>query len=246
MSDQTAPRPWALVAGASSVIGREVARRLHAEGYRLILHGARHVHALEELVEELAQLGADPVVVRANLADERGVEGLVGAIRARTSRLDALCWLAASGVMRPLADLDLHHLEWTFRVTAGAFAIVASRLRPRVSVAVSSLGSVRVVPQYASVGAAKAALEALVRYLAVELAPESCVFGLRVGLVDTPSARRLAAFQELEGATLARTPRARLVTPRDVAMATCELLAHMSPMASGSILELDGSYGLVI
>jgi|GEM_PF-6200572 len=245
MSDQTAPRPWALVAGASSVIGIEVARKLHTDGYQLILHGARHVDALEGLVEELARLGAKPVVVRANLADEGGIDRLVETARACTPRLEALCWLAAAGVMRPLADLDLHHLEWTFRVTAGAFGVVVSRLRPRVSVAVSSSGSIRVVPHYASVGAAKAALEAFVRYLAVELAPESRVFGLRVGLVDTPSARRLAAFEELKGATLARTPQARLVTPRDVAMATAELVRHTSPMASGSVLELDGSCGLV-
>ena len=105
--------------------------------------------------------------------------------------LDVLVHNAATGVIRPALETEDKHWDWTLTANARALLaltrVAAPQMLPGASiVGISSLGSQRVLENYALVGTSKAALEALVRYLAVELAPR----GIRVnavsgGVVDT-------------------------------------------------------------
>jgi enoyl-[acyl-carrier protein] reductase III len=113
-------------------------------------------------------------------------------------------------------------------------------------VAVSSLGSARVLENYALVGASKAAVEAIVRYLAVELAPR----GIRAntvsaGLVDTEALDHFPNREQMLESALARTPVGRMVTPRDVADAVCFLCSDEARMVCGHTLVVDGGYSLL-
>jgi enoyl-[acyl-carrier protein] reductase III len=113
-------------------------------------------------------------------------------------------------------------------------------------VGVSSLGSTRVMENYVLVGASKAALEAVVRYLAVELAPR----GIRVnavsgGLVETGALEHFPNREEMLSSSRARTPAGRMVEPEDVAGAVAFLCSPDAEMVRGHVLIVDGGFSLL-
>src|SRR5204863_8030 len=152
----------------------------------------RNDTAAEEAAEELRELGAEPVLVRGNVASAR-VAGEIAAL----GEFDAVVHAAATGVIRPALETTDKHFDWTLAANARAFLSIARAAVPQMSngsslVAISSLGSVRVLENYTLVGTSKAALESLVRDLAVELAPELVELGALVTGID-PSEAKLAA-----------------------------------------------------
>ena len=161
-----------LVTGGSRGIGREVARRFARDGAKRVAIGyLRNDAAAEETAEELRSLGAEPVLVRGNVASTRVADEV-----AALGPLDAVVHCAATGVIRPALETTDKHFDWTLAANARAFLSLTRAAAPQMPagsslVGVSSLGSTRVLENYVLVGTSKAALEALVRYLAVELAP---------------------------------------------------------------------------
>ena len=160
----------ALVTGGSRGIGRAIALRLAQLGAARVAIGyLRGDAAAEETAAALRAAGTEPVLVRGNVASER-----VAREAADLGPLDVLVHNAATGVIRPALDTEDRHWDWTHSATARALLSLARATAPTMPagssiVAISSLGSARVLDDYALVGTSKAALEALVRYLAVEL-----------------------------------------------------------------------------
>ena len=112
-------------------------------------------------------------------------------------------------------------------------------------VGISSLGSTRVLANYALVGTSKAALEALVRYLAVELAPRGIrVNAVSAGVVETGALEHFPNREEMV-AMGARNPAGRLVTPDDVAAAVAFLCSEDADMVRGQTLVVDGGWSLL-
>lgn len=235
---------WALVTGASGDIGSVVAARLAQDGFDIVVQTFRRVEAAERVAVAVRELGRRAIVVRANFGRPDDAARLAREVGEKTGGIDALVAGAASGVMRPTSALTEHHLDWALHVNTRPLLQLTVTLEPRAVVALTSPGSVRVVPSYAGVGVSKAALEALVRYLAVELAPRTRVNALSVGLVDSRAARLLPDWETLHDAARARTPMGRLVTPDDVAGAVGWLVSPASSMVTGATLILDGGYGL--
>lgn len=237
-----------LVTGGSRGIGREVARRFAADGAKRVAIGyLRNDDAAEETAEELRSLGAEPVLVRGNVSSARVAEEV-----AALGPLDALVHCAATGVIRPALETTDKHFDWTLHANARAFLSLARAAAPQMPrgstlVAVSSLGSVRVLENYVLVGTSKAALEALVRYLAVELAPR----GIRVnavsgGVVETDALDHFPNREQMLSGSLARTPAGRLVEPSDVADAIAFLCSPGAEMIRGQTLVVDGGFSLVV
>lgn len=113
-------------------------------------------------------------------------------------------------------------------------------------VALSSLGSMRVLENYAIVGASKAALEALVRYLAVELAPRGIrVNAISAGVVETGALEFFPNKDEMLAIGRAN-PVGRLVTPEDVAACTTFLCSSDAEMIIGQTIVIDGGGGLIL
>lgn len=110
--------------------------------------------------------------------------------------------------------------------------------------ALTSLGSSRVLPGYGIVGASKAALEALVRYLAVEMAPRCRVNAISPGVVDTDSLNRFPEAQAILDFATRGTPMGRLVIPEDVARLAAFLLSDDASMITGQAVVIDGGYSL--
>jgi len=235
-----------LVTGGSRGIGKAIALRFAELGAaRVVIGYLRADAAAEQAAAELKALGTEPVLLRGNVASERVAREV-----AALGPLDVLVHSAATGVIRPALETEDKHWDWTLGANARALlsltrAAVPS-MRPGSSiVAISSLGSTRVLDNYVLVGTSKAALEAVVRYLAVELAP----LGIRVnavsaGVVETGALAHFPNRAEMLEAGRSRTPAGRLVEPRDVAAAVGFLCWPGAEMIRGQTLVVDGGFSL--
>jgi enoyl-[acyl-carrier protein] reductase III len=237
-----------LVTGGSRGIGKAIALRFAELGAgRVALSYLRNDRAAEETAEVIRNLGAEPVLLRGNLGDPEKAKALVE----QAGALDVLISNAATGVIKPLVELEEKHWDWTMNANARALLTLArhasASMPPGSSiVAVSSLGSERVLENYALVGTSKAALEALVRYLAVELAPQNIrVNAVSAGLVQTGALEYFPNKDEMLEWYEKRTPAGRLVGPQDVADAVCFLCSPEAGMIRGHTLVVDGGYSLL-
>ena len=162
--------------------------------------------------------------------------------------LDVLVHNAATGVIRSALETEDKHWDWTLGANARALLALTRVAAPQMPdgssiVAISSLGAQRVLENYTLVGTSKAALEALVRYLAVELAPRIRVNAVSAGVVETGALDHFPnreAMLELG----AQNPVGRLVTPEDVAAAVTFLCSPEADMIRGHVLVVDGGYSL--
>jgi enoyl-[acyl-carrier protein] reductase III len=237
-----------LVTGGSRGIGKAIALRFAELGAgRVGLSYLRNDRAAEGTAEELRKLGAEPVLLRGNLGNPEKAKALVE----QAGALDVLVSNAATGVIKPLLELEEKHWDWTMNANARALVTLARHAVPSMPagssiVGVSSLGAQRVLDNYALVGASKAALEALVRYLAVELAPHGIrVNAVSAGLVETGALAYFPNKEEMLEWYEKRTPAGRLVAPRDVADAVCFLCSPEAGMIRGHTLVVDGGYSLL-
>jgi enoyl-[acyl-carrier protein] reductase III len=237
-----------LVTGGSRGIGKAIALRFAELGAsRVAISYLRNDRAAEGTAEELRKLGAEAILLRGNLGEPEKAKALVE----QASALDVLVSNAATGVIKPLLELEEKHWDWTMNANARALVTLARHAVPSMPagssiVGVSSLGAQRVLDNYALVGASKAALEALVRYLAVELAPRGIrVNAVSAGLVETGALDYFPNREEMLAWYGKRTPAGRLVAPRDVADAVCFLCSPEAGMIRGHTLVVDGGYSLL-
>ncbi len=219
-----------LVTGGSRGIGKAIALRFASLGARRVALGYfRGDGPAEQTASELRELGAEPVLVRGNVASTRVAEEV-----AAVGSLDVIVHAAATGVIANARAL----LSLT-RAAAPSMPEGSS------VVAISSLGSTRVLDDYALVGVSKAALEALVRYLAVELAERGIrVNAVSAGVVETDA---LEHFPQKEAMLEMgkRNPVGRLVTPEDVAGCVTFLCSPEAEMIRGQTLVVDGGWSLL-
>jgi enoyl-[acyl-carrier protein] reductase III len=235
-----------LVTGGSRGIGRAIALRFARDGAARVAIGyLRNDKAAEATAEELRAAGAEPVLVRGNVSSDRVLRE-VGELGA----LDVLVHNAATGVVRKALETEDKHWDWTHAANARAFLALARVAAPQMPegasmVAVSSLGAGRVLENYALIGTSKAALESLVRYLAVELAPAIRVNAVSAGVVETGALEHFPNKEEMLRVGKSN-PVGRLVTPDDLAAAVAFLCSADAEMIRGQVLVVDGGFSLTV
>lgn len=237
-----------LVTGGSRGIGRAIALRFAELGAaRVAISYLRNDKAAEETVKELEQAGTEALLLRGNLGDPEKAAAFVE----EAGALDVLVSNAATGVIRPALELEEKHWDWTLNANARALLTLTRHAAPSMPegssiVAISSLGSQRVLEDYVVVGVSKAALEALVRYLAVELAPRGIrVNAVSAGLVETGALEYFEKRDAMLDYYRSRTPAGRLVEPDDVADAVCFLASPGADMIRGQTIIVDGGYSVL-
>jgi enoyl-[acyl-carrier protein] reductase III len=242
--------PVVLVTGGSGDIGRAICIDLAERGHDVAFTWFRDRDAADETAALIEKHGRRSATIGAHLGEAGTAGRVVEEAVQQLGRLDAVVANAASGVIRPATELEPKHFDWTMGVNARSFLELARAARPHLDegsaiVAISSLGSERVLPGYTAVGASKAALEALVRYLAVELAPAGIrVNAVSAGVVDTGALEHFPMREEMLRAAKEGTPAGRMVTPEDVAAAVRFLLSEDAWMIRGHTLVVDGGYSL--
>ena len=236
-----------LVTGGTRGIGKAIALRLASEGAtRIALGYLRNDKAAEAAADEIRAAGAEPILVRGNVASEKVVAEF-----ASQGPYAAVVHNAATGVIKPALETEDKHWDWTLNANARALLSLARACAPNMQsgssiVAVSSLGAQRVLENYVLVGTSKAALESIVRYLAVELSPRGIrVNAVSAGVVETEALDHFPNRERMLSAGKTRTPAGRLVEPEDVAGAVAFLCSPDADMLRGHTLIMDGGYSLL-
>jgi enoyl-[acyl-carrier protein] reductase III len=240
----------ALVTGSGRGIGQAMALRLAREGADVVVNFFRNRAPAEAAAAQIRTLGRRALVVRADVGEPEGIEALFAETEKEFGGLDILINNAASGYNRPVMEQKIKGWDWTMNINARAALFCAQRAAPLMEkrgggyiVNLSSPGAQRVMPDYVVVGASKAALEAVTRYLAVELAPKNIVVNaVSPGIVATDALKHFAAAREGDvlGKAIQSTPAGRLVTPEDVANLVAFLCSPAAEMIRGATIPIDG------
>jgi enoyl-[acyl-carrier protein] reductase III len=247
----------ALVTGAGRGIGKAIALRLAREGADIAVNYFRNREQAEQTVETIGALGRRAALIKANVGDERELEHLFSEVERLFGGLDILVNNAASGYNRPIMVQRVKGWDWTMNINARAVLFAAQHAVPLMQkrgggaiVNLSSIGAGRVMPEYVLVGVSKAALEAVTRYLAVELAPMNiAVNAVSPGFVETDALKFFRKVQQDiigDPADFARRriPAGRMVTAEDVAGVVAFLCSPDAAMIRGQVLLVDGGFTL--
>ena len=240
----------AIVTGGSRGIGKEICLQLAKQGSNIIFNYARHHKEAKETKDEILNLGVKCDVIKCNLNDEEQIINFFKKIKSKYKKVDFLINNAASGVQKSASELETKHWDWTLNINAKApwlCSIEASKLMKNGGsiINISSLGSKKVLPYYFSVGTSKAALEAMTKYLAVELSDKSInVNAISPGLVETDALESFPNKNNMISDSL-NNPSGRSLTKTDIANLVIFLCSKKSEMIKGQTIVIDGGYNLV-
>ncbi|MDN4523161.1 enoyl-[acyl-carrier-protein] reductase FabL [Fictibacillus fluitans] len=244
----------ALITGGTRGIGKAIASKFAAEGYNLVLNFMRKKKDAEQTKQEFEEkYGITVHIVKANVGDLEQIKALFMEVDQTFGRLDVFINNAASGVLRPLMEIEESHWDWTQDINAKAYLFAsqqAAQLMEKTGsgaiVALSSLGSIRALPNYVAVGVSKASVEAITRYLAVELASKNIVVNaVSGGAVDTDALRHFPNREELLEEAKQKNPAGRIVEPADLAETVYFLCTPAASMIRGQTIIVDGGLSLL-
>ncbi|MDF1826699.1 MAG: enoyl-[acyl-carrier-protein] reductase FabL [Legionellaceae bacterium] len=250
MSELLLANRVALITGGARGIGRATALKLARAGADIAIVYFNSSDEADLVVKEIEALGRRAVAFQANVADHASVKDLFKAFKTYFDSLDILVSNAASGVLKPALKMSTKHWRWCMETNALALNHLVTEARPLMPqgssvVALSSLGAARAIPNYAFIGASKAALEALVRSLSLELAPDGIrINTLSAGVVDTDALKHFPNREHLLDEAESRSLIGRTMTPDDVADGVYLLCLPEARLLMGQTLFLDAGFSV--
>ncbi len=243
----------AIITGAARGIGRGIALELARQGAIPVINYVTSGEAARELAAEIAAAGGRAELCAADAAAPEGIQTLMSFVKEKFGGLDIFIAnaidVASSGpVLRARGDA----WEATVNKNVTALLLAAQKAaplmqgRPGKILAISSLGSSLTIPNYGAVGVTKAATEALVRYLAVELGPKGInVNALSAGPIDTDALKLYPNYAQMKQSAETTTPARRLGVPADLAPVAAFLCSDAAQWIHGQTLVADGGLSLL-
>ncbi len=253
MIDLTGKR--ALVTGASRGIGRACALALAKCGADVAVNFLSSTKSIGEVVREVQTFGGRCLAVRADVSNRDDSVAMVESVIDRFGGLDIIVSNVAAGGFRGASELTPSSLEATFRTNSAAVVWLAQAAADALAsgkgfgkvVAVSSHGSMWAVPNYAAIGASKAALESLIRHLALELGPRGINFNCVLpGIVATEAVMSMPDVDTIMAAAQERMMigGSRRLAPEDVADTVAFLASPLSDLIQGQTIVIDGGVSI--
>jgi enoyl-[acyl-carrier protein] reductase III len=254
MSEDVFRGKTVLITGSGRGIGRAIALYFASLGADIVVNYFRNREPAEQTAQQITKLGVRAEVIKANVGDMDDLENLISETERLFGGLDILISNAGSGYNRPIMEQRPKGWDWTMDINARAYLFLAQKAVPLMEkrgggwiVSISSPGSNRVLPEYAVVGASKAAIEALTRYMAVEFGPKNIsVNAVSPGIVETEALKHFNTMQDedLLDEIAGQTPAGRIVTPEDVAAIVAFLCSPDASMIRGQTIVADGGFTL--
>ena len=241
----------ALVTGGSRGIGRAISLQLaHSVAKTVFVNYVQNDEEAKKTRELVEQNGSKCILVKANLLIPKEIDDLFEKIKSTEETLDILIHCAAINAFKPLNQIKPNQWDMIMNVNAKAFLLCVQNAVPLMKhgkiVAISSLGSQKVIPNYGAMGPTKAALESIIKYLAVELAPAGIrVNGVSGGLIETESIKNFPDSEHLIQETVLRTPAKRLGTSDDIAQTVMFLISPAAEFVYGQTIIVDGGLSLL-
>ncbi len=242
----------ALVTGGSRGIGRSIAIELASRGADVAINYFRNHKEAQSTQSDIEAFGVRCLRVSAHLAESAQIQKIFKLVTSEFGHLDFLINNAASGVQRSGMELEEKHWDWTMNINTKAPWLCTQAAVPLMKeggrvVNISSLGASRVLPYYLSVGVSKAGLEAVTRYLAIELAPLGItVNAVSGGYVATEALEHFPNRDNMLDIARSKTPGDRLLTPEDMAKTVAFLCSEEAAMIRGQVIVVDGGMSLVL
>ncbi len=239
------------ISGGTRGIGRAITLSQASEKTCLLLNYLRDEESALQVKHDAEKKGAEVHLYAGNVGDTENVKSIFELVAKDHPRIDGLIHSAALGVFKPVHQLRAKDWDISMDVNARALLTLTQSALPLMKshggkiIAISSLGAGHYTPNYGAIGISKAAMENLVRYLAVELS----VFKIQVnavsgGLVDTESLKMFPDSEKMKKEYLQKTPGGRLGQPEDIASVVSFLLSEQSNWIMGQTLIADGGYSL--
>jgi len=241
----------ALITGGARGIGRAIAKKLAANGADIAVVYYNSSDAAAELIKEVAEMGRKAIALQANVADESSVKAMQQEFLQHFPHVDFIVSNAASGVLKPALAMSTKHFRWCMETNALALHHLVRAFYEQLRdggrvLALSSLGASRAIPNYSFIGASKAALEALVRSLSLELALKNVsVNTISAGVVDTDALKYFPNREQLLDEHQSRSLVSRTLLPDDVADAAYLLCLPEANMIRGQTIVVDAGYSII-
>ncbi len=258
MASMQNEKKYALILGSSSGFGASISIRLAQEGFDIFgVHLDRRatLPKVEAVINAIEATGSKAVFFNANAADETRQKEISDEVRRQIPEgkyLTVVLHSLAFGTLKKFIDeekkaLTRANLTMTLDVMANSLVYWTQELYWRNLLgfgsriyAMTSLGSMRAVPYYGAVSAAKAALESYVRQLALELGHiGTTVNAIRAGVTKTPALEKIPGNETMIRNALERNPAHRLTTPADVANAIVALTRPEAQWINGDTISVD-------
>ena len=241
-----------VITGGSRGMGQRLAVKLGREKANVVVNFKKNATAADDTVKEVLAAGGDAIAVQADIADPEAVGNLVNGTVERFGSIDVIVANAAASAFKPLSEIHSKHIGLTMAITVDGFLELTRAGVPHMPaggrvMAISGWDSFRVLPGHGLLGAAKAAMETIVKYLAIELGPAGVTtVGVCPGPIDTDSFRTYAGerWDWYEKNWLAMTPSGRFPTPDEVADVMLLLCSPRSAAINGQTIVVDGGISL--
>ena len=240
------------ITGGSGTIGRALCVRFAERGATIAFSYFSGHEAADATLRAVQRVsGKEPLVLRANLWEAEAPGQLAKELLTEWDNVDVFISNAASGVLKPTQELTAKHWDWCVGINARSFLLLTNALASRINdngrvLALSSYGATKAIPMYAAIGASKAALESVVRNLALELGHRGItVNAISPGIVETQALDYFPNKEELIRVAKLKTSIGRLVTPDDVADVAEFMASPLADMIHGQTIHVDGGYSIV-
>jgi enoyl-[acyl-carrier protein] reductase III len=243
----------ALVTGGTRGLGRAISLHLARLGATVAMNYRRDDASAARTLEEVCAIAPDSFLAKADLEDDSQVRAMVANAASRLGRLDILIANAAATAFKPLLESKPHNLIRTFALCVNGFLAAVQESSKVMGeggrvLMISGIDSIRNLPGHGVLGAAKAALESMVRDFAFELGPRGItVNGLNVGYVDTDSARYYAQYlgepyEEFQRRCAERSAMKRLPTTDEIAAVACLICLPAASYLTAQTIMVDGGF----